>query len=71
MPGEGIDETPGGRRCATCLYGYGVKSSSGLLLRLECRRYPPRSGTPDASYWYPVSPTEWCGEWVEYEELQP
>jgi hypothetical protein len=60
------ESTPGDRRCATCLYGWGVSGSSPLLVRLECRRYPPQAGNEHASYWLPVSPHEWCGEWREY-----
>jgi hypothetical protein len=66
MPNDERDETPGGRSCATCLYGRGVQSASGLLIRMECRRYPPQAGTSESSFWYPVSPTGWCGEWCEY-----
>lgn len=70
MPEAEHDETPGGRRCATCVYGWGVRGGGSLLVRLECRRYPPQSGTEIASFWYPVSPHDWCGEWCEFPAEQ-
>lgn len=66
MPEEPILDTPGGRRCASCMYAWGVTGGSSLLIRLECRRYPPQAGATTGSYWFPVSPHEWCGEWREY-----
>ena len=71
MVDEVRDDTPGGRRCATCLYGWGATEEGGqLLVRLECRRYPPQAGTSSASYWFPVSPLGWCGEWCEHPAQQ-
>jgi hypothetical protein len=68
MPDDAILDTPGGRRCASCLYGWGVTGSSSILVRLECRRFPPQAGDAGHSYWFPVSPNEWCGEWREYSD---